>query len=84
MSFFLLLAAVVLTPLALAVVFPDATETIYTYIVTARTAIGAVILVVTVPLFVSTGSWELILAAMFLAAYGIWKVWFDDSTSIGA
>lgn len=83
MAFILLLAAVVLAPLALAVVFPDMTETVYTYIVTFRTAAGAIILVVTVPLFLSTGSWELIALAAILTSYGIWKVWFDDSTSVG-
>lgn len=82
-SFILLLAAVVLLPLALAVVFPDATETFYRYIVAFRTAIGAVLLVVTVPLFVSTGSYELIALAALLSAYGIWKIYFDDTPSEG-
>lgn len=82
-SFILLLAAVVLIPLALAVVFPDATETVYCYIVTFRTAIGALLLVVTVPLFLSTGNPSLIAVAGFLAAYGIWKVLYDDSTGVG-
>lgn len=82
-SFIILLALVVLTPLALAVLFPEMTETVYRWIVTGRTVIGAALLVVTVPLFISTGNLTLIAVAGVLAAYGLWRLWFGDTDAMG-
>lgn len=81
-SFILLLAFVVLTPLALAVLFPEMTETVYRWIVTGRTVLGALLLVVTVILFVSTGNPMLIGIALLLTAYGVWKIMYDTDATV--
>ncbi|APX98697.1 hypothetical protein [Natronorubrum daqingense] len=80
-SFILLLALVILAPLALAIIFPDVTEQIYRWAVMFRTVGGAIILVVTIGLFLSTGNITLIALGGVLAAYGVWKVVYDTNAT---